>query len=255
MKFARFISLALLLGTATSSFAARENPYDVFWQALAPYANLIAKETKSPNPNRAVTAELTLADMPPEAHWVVAENEKVHIALQYPDKLRVSSAIAGEEVTIARNGGELWATPGEKISALIDLAAPPAKTKKKDKLENFELPFSEKALVFLPALFNVADAGDAQVGDAQCRVLDVKLMPELARATHSEGWSARVWIRSDHSLAKLQLNDGERRYSAFADRVVFATSLPPETWQPEGSDVMRLSPSRFKQALSLIAPF
>lgn len=255
MKSAPFLSPAFLLVLATSSFAARENPYDVFWQALAPYANLLAKETKSPNPNRALTAELTLADLPAEARWVVSENEKVHIALQYPDKLRVSSEIAGEDVTIARNGGELWATPGEKISALIDLAAPPVKTKKSDKLENFALPFSEKALVFLPALFNVVDAGDAQVGTSPCRVLDVKLMPEVARATHSESWSARVWIRADHSLAKLQLNDGARRYSAFADHVAFTSSLPPETWQPEGSDVMRLSPARFKQALSLLAPF
>ncbi len=43
------------------------------------------------------------------------------------------------------------------------------------------LPVPQKELVFLPVLFQVADKGTEKVIGEPCRVLDVQLMPQLAK--------------------------------------------------------------------------
>ncbi|MEA3186680.1 MAG: hypothetical protein QOD99_510 [Chthoniobacter sp.] len=239
-------ALFLLLSVSLRSAHARENPYDVFGKVLAPFVGLLAKESESPN--RALSLDARLVEATPSPAGLAGST--VHLDLESPDKLRLRAPVLGEEVTICRNGQQLWAAPGAKIEALINRVDLP-KPKKKYKLADFELPIPEQQLVFLPVLFQVADAGDETVGGATCRVLDVHLMPELARSLDVENWSLRVWVTPNYRLAKLQVKTPQWSGLFEFNRIAFSPTLTAETWipGPEQTDVVKLTPERFKQLL------
>ncbi len=225
---------------------ALENPYDVLGKTLAPFVNLVAKN--SHDPNRALSMQLRVIEATKLSPALVGTSASVD--LEYPDKLRLRAPLLGEAVTIGREGQNLWAMPGAKIEALIaqaDLPEPP----KKYRLTDWALPIPEQQLVFLPVLFHVEDAGEQMIGGENCRVLDVRLMPELAHALKAEAWSARLWVRADYKPAKLDLTQ-PHWHGVFAfEKVLFAPTLPPETWLPPAgeNDVMKLRPQVFKQLL------
>lgn len=225
---------------------ARENPYDVLGKTLAPFINLLAEN--SATEDRALSLNvrvLAASNLPPQFAGSAASAQ-----FQYPDKLLLRAPILGEPVTLCRNGQDLWAIPGAKIEALIEQAALP-KPKKKFKLADFGLPIPEQQLVFLPILFQVTEAGDEAVNGVNCRVLDVRLMPELAQSLHVEAWSARLWVRADYQPAKIDFTQPDWHGVFVFDKVTFAHALPPETWRPapEQTDVLKLTPVRFKQLL------
>lgn len=225
-----------------------ENRYDVLAKTLAPFLDLVV--AKPASPNRAVYAELTLAsmtDLPPEMAGATAA-----LALQYPDRVMLRGKLLGREAAICRVGQRAWAAPGEWIAFLIgtieDLPPPdPA-----FQLEPFQSPVPEKQLVWLPALFEIADAPRESVAGTACRVLDLRLAPELGRALNVESWAGRLWATDRYRPAKLRLT--RPGWSAEIDfkKMEFAPSLPAATWEPPpqfGGDVLWLDAPRLKQLL------
>lgn len=244
--------IGLLLAPLTTHCA--ENRYDVLGKVLMPFVQLLAKQTT--NPNRALKLALrieSITSLPPD--WTGAHAE---IAVQYPDKLRLFGPVLGEELTICRNGQELWVYPGNKIEALLgeataDKTLPPLD--KKFRLAPFRLPVPEKQLVFAPVLFQVTESASESVSGQPCRVLDLKLMPELARALDATEWSARLWVRSDYRPARLIVARPGWQATVLIEQVQFSPSLPEETWQPgpeQGDDVLKISPARYQQLLKVI---
>lgn len=241
----RLLILATVFAAAPLA-QARENPYDVLGQTLAPFVNLLTENSSTGNRALSLNVRvLSATNLPPQFAGAAAS-----VQLQYPDKLLLRAPILGEPVTLCRRGQQLWAAPGAKIAALLAQSALP-KPKKKFKLADFALPIPEQQLVFLPVLFQVTDAGDEVVNGVNCRVLDVRLMPELAESLHVAAWTARLWVRADDRPVKIDFRQpGWQGVFAF-DGMTFAPSLPPETWQPEPgqTDVLQLTPVRFKQLL------
>jgi hypothetical protein len=244
---------ALLLALALIALpaAARENSYDIFGKVLRPFANLFVASPGTAK--RAVTADLSIeqaTNLPSEA-----AGEVISIRLQNPDKVYLSGVVLGQAVVVCRDGQQLWAYPGTKISALIgnpDL--PPADPD--FKIAPFQLPVSSKQLVFLPALFQVRDAGDETVEGVECRVLDVVLMPELARSLKVSDWAARLWVRPDYTPARVEVLNEKWHAVIGIKKLVYAPSLPPEMWQPspeQSQDLLQLTPARFKQLIDAAA--
>ncbi len=238
-----FFVIPLLLANAH----AAENPYDVLGKMLAPFVNLLAKDAR--NANRAMSLELRVIEATKLPRELAGSTASVD--LEYPDKLLLRGPVLGEPVTICRNGQELWAAPGSKIEALLGNMRDLPKPKKKYKLADWALPIPEKQLVFLPVLFQVTDRGEEDVDGVTCRVLDVQLMPMLAESLKVEDWTARLWVRPDYTPAKLDFHDPQWHGVFAFDKVTFSPSLPPETWQPapDQTDVLKLTPQRFKQLL------
>ena len=151
----RAITCAALLG-ASGKAGAQENAYDLLGRVLRPYVNIVARQTK--DPNRALSLSLQIEEMtglPPEL-----AAGRLEIDLQYPDKLRLRAPVLGHEITIVRDGQDLWVHPGGKLEALLQSAnarkeLPPLNPK--FRLESFRLPIPEKQLVFLPMLFKCAN--------------------------------------------------------------------------------------------------
>jgi hypothetical protein len=154
-------------------------------------------------------------------------------------------------LTVCRDGDSLWATPGSQIQALLDqatAAVTPGKKKKSkaDKLlRPLALPIRKNELVFLPILFQVADGGFETIGSQQCRVLDVQFMPPLAKSTHTQDWTARLWVGPDYGIVQFALT-GPKWSGKFAiDKLTLPPSLPDTTFQPQGADVLKLTAGQF----------
>ncbi|MHA3771945.1 LolA family protein [Verrucomicrobiota bacterium sgz303538] len=246
-----FCSLLTVLAVLTSStLHAKENPYDTLGKVLMPFANLFAEKTR--NPDRAATMTLQIEEGTdvPEA----LRGARVDVAFESPDKLKLHGPVLGEELTICRRGQELWVTPGSKVEALLNAASADKKLPPENpnfRLAPFKLPIPAKQLVFLPALFRVQSAGEETVGDQTCRVLDLQLMPELARALkEAQGWSARVWVGPDNKPVRLQVKRTDFSVTVRFTDVRFQPSLPAETWKPspeQAADVLKISPARYDQ--------
>jgi hypothetical protein len=245
--------LVLFVMVSANASQARENAYDVLGKALVPLVKaLIATPDMQ---SHAVSATLVLdsATNLPAADT----GDTLDLALQSPDKLRLRATIAGQQFIVCRNGNDVWASPGAFIQALIDAQKLP-KPDPDYKLMVFNLPIKEKQLVWLPLLFQATDKRDDTVDGANCMVLDVFLMPDLARATKVANYAARLWVRPDYRIAKIELRKagGDWRALILVKNGQFASTLPPETWKPsqtEAADVMQLTPVRYKQLLDFIS--
>jgi hypothetical protein len=252
--------LALLFLALPPYLTAQENAYDVLGKALAPIASVFARTEDGQPPSHALILDAHLLEaskLPPEL-----QGQAVHVALMPPDALLVQAPIAGQSLTVCRDGDSLWATPGSKIQFLIDQTTQsqtdiPEKKKKKRKSEAAKLlgplvlPVPQKDLIFLPILFQVADAGDDTVAGAPCRMLDVQLMPQLAKSLHAEGWTGRLWVAAPaYSVLKIALKGPDWSGTVAIDRLAFPPDLPDTTFQPQGSDVLRLTAAQFLDLLS-----
>ena len=246
-----FIRLAL---ACALSFAflppaqARENPYDVVGKVLGPFTQVIAGSTKTKN--RAISMEIHIEQSDDDPKLV---GTHVRIALEMPERLRVTAPMNGETVTVVRDGQKIWAYPGSRLKALIadpQVAKSLPEPDKKFKLAPFELPIPEKQLAFLPVLFQVAEAPDESVDGVPCRVLDLRLQKDLAKSLQFQGAKARIWVGPEYRLMRLAGQSEQGDATLRFDELTFRPAMPPETWQPtaeESADVLTLSPSLYDQ--------
>jgi len=230
---------------------AQENAYDVLGKALMPIANVFIVSgsggitgTNAAGHGVVLDGHLIAASkIPPEL-----QGEAIHLALMAPDKLLIQAPFERQMMTVCRNGGTLWATPGSQIQSLLDQvtagdAQPPKKAGK--VFGPLALPIPAKELVLLPLLFQVADAGTETVSGQPCRVLDVQLMAQLSKALHAQGWSARVWIDANYAITQLAVNGPNWSGAAAIDKLEFSDTLPDGTFDPQGTDVLKLTPDEF----------
>ncbi len=250
MKIVRLLLVFILVEKA----AGAPNPeprYDVFAKMLMPLASVFAQKPRLPNRALACTLRLEqMTDLAPELAGARAE-----IAVQYPDKLRVRGPVLGLEVTVARDGEELWAHPGARLAELLPAKPQPRRKKKELRLGPLELPFPEKQLVFLPALFEVRDVATETLDGESCRVLDVRLMPELEKKLEARGWVARVWIRGDYKPARLTLARPGWNAVVRVENMTLAKALPDTEWRPaaaQAEDVLRLNATQYRQLLDAL---
>lgn len=233
---------------------AADDRYDLLGKVLMPFVGIFARDPASGH--RAIRLVLTIEQMtglPAELAGTQAE-----IAIQAPDKLRLHGPILGETITLVRNGNQLWVHPAAKARALLDRPTdggelPPPE--KKFQLTDFKLPIPEKQLVFLPVLFAIKEVGREVLGGVECQVLDVQLMPELARSLEVQGWVARVWIKPDATPARLTLARKGWNVVVRFDQVAFSESLPATTWRPseqESADYLELRPKDYSRFLGAI---
>lgn len=253
VKTVRFILSAALLALAAAA-RAEENRYDVLSRALLPFAQIFATNTKNPNRALLLSGRLELMTGLPAA----LVGSRAELALQYPDRMRLRAPVLGQEVTLCRRGQDAWVYPGAKVGALLGVARELKKLPKADpkaRFESFALPVPEKQLALLPALFQVKDVGAEPLDGEPCRVLDLFLLPELARGLKEKDWAARLWVRGDSKPARLSVARTGWQIAVRFERVEFSKTLPPETWEPtaeQAGDVFRLDAARYEQLLGAL---
>lgn len=248
------LALTLTLLTAVTAPAAEEDRYDVLGKVLTPFVSLLSTDSSAKHGLAMAVRIEQMTDLPAELVGAHAD-----ISIEAPNKLRLSGPVLTESLTIVRNGDKIWVHPGAIAKALLDAKddkkqLPPAD--KKYKLGNFSLPVPVKELNLLPILFVVKDVGSESLDGQVCRVLDLSLIPEIAKSADFAGWAGRVWVRGDYTPARFTISRPGWNIVLRFDRVAFSDKLPASTWQPtseEAGDVLELEPkdySRFIRAIS-----
>jgi hypothetical protein len=262
MKMINLAAVLTTLACLAVTARAQENAYDVLGKALVPIASVFAFDPTVDLSGSA--AQSTGHALVLDAHLIGSTNlppalqgQPAHFALQAPGQLLIQAPIAGQLLTVCRNGDSLWATPGSQIQALLNRAvsaASPGKKKKKHGAENLlrplALPIRQKELVFLPILFQVADGGFETIGAQQCRVLDVQFMAPLAKSTHTQDWSARLWVSPTYDIVQFALTGPDWTGKFAIDKLTLPASLPDTAFQPQGTDVLNLTADQFLQLMS-----
>ncbi len=178
---------------------------------------------------------------------------KAFLALQAPDKLRVSGPVFGHEITIGRQGQALWVSPKTQVEPLLESAAKAGRLPAPDskyRLGDFNLPFTDKHLAFLPALFQVREYAAEPVDGVDCRVLEVELLEEVGKMLGGN-WKLLIWVDPRQKPVRIQLERKDFEALFRVDRLEFSSGLPKETWQETG-DFLSLDPSRYGQMLDIL---
>ncbi|MGA3172173.1 MAG: hypothetical protein ABSE62_14300 [Chthoniobacteraceae bacterium] len=264
MKITRKTIASLLLGAATLASSAslqaqqaQENAYDVLGKALVPIVSVFVLDANGQLAPRGLVIDAHLVQaskLPP-----VFADQAIHLAVMTPDRVLVQAPFAGQMLTVCRQGDSLWATPGSQIQSLLALApsAPLSEKKKKKRaaeaakvLGPLVLPVTQQELVFLPVLFQCADAGNDTIAGVSCRMLDVSLMPALAKSLHADNWSGRLWVGPNYTIVKISLAGPTWSGAVAIDKLAFPATLPDATFQPQGADVLKLTARQFLDLLS-----
>ena len=230
-KLAACICAAALLAPCESN-AANENRYDLFAKTITPLAELLAGD------GGAVSAELR----------EVGATGSLRVDLQTPDRLRIEAGRDDLNAALWRAGQQLWVAPRE----LAAFGASDAKPRKETRLPDFRLPIPKEALALLPALFQIDERENQLVSGMPTRVIDVRLMPELARALKANQFALRLWIADDHKLARLAVNAPKLKIAADVLRLEFSKDLPQSTFTPP-PEAVAISAGKYIEAIQRAA--
>lgn len=252
-----FFSLVLSAACAFTAQAQqtppRDNPYDVIGKVLRPFWSVLLSDTQSPNKACTMTIQMTEVSgrLPAQMKGATLQAE-----VQFPDKVRLEAPVLGEQMIVCRNGKKMWAVPGQKVEFLLNQfkIKPPPTRKNNTPLY---LPISPQLAVFLPAIFSVSRADIAEVDNLngeEVRVITAGLMPDLAKATRSEGFLAQIYVAPGYVPRRFVITQPDFTATVDVTNLKFLPSLPDSTWQPpEGAtDIYRAHADMLDAALFVV---
>jgi len=101
----------------------------------------------------------------------------------------------------------------------------------------------------------VKDVGSEPLDGETGRVIDLFLMPELARSLKAQGWAARAWVNGDAKPVRISVAKPGWMIVVRFEHLEFAPKLPESTWEPtsdQAGDVLKLDPARYQQLLGTL---
>jgi hypothetical protein len=137
------------------------------------------------------------------------------VAYQAPDRLRVSALVGGQTYAAGRDGQQLWVHEPDKHFAVLGrsgVARFKADPNSIDQttLPAFTLPVSRLQVRVALAMIKARLAAPEKVGEADCHVLDLTLLPTAADLLHVQGVQARLWLRQADLLPlRVTFQDGK----------------------------------------------
>jgi len=232
--------------------APSENRYDIIAKVFSPFFSVLLAGGQGEN--KAASFHMVMTEvtgrLPKEFNGATLD-----AAVQFPNKVKLTAPVLGEQVTVCRNGKDVWAVPGEKIEYLLKQFAGslPAPTKKNDT--PLFLPITAQQAIFLPALF-VFDEGKQfqELNGEQTRVITGGLMPELAKATKADDFRATLWVGAGYLPKQIKITRRDFTATVVFEELTFAPKLPSSTWQPpEGAtNVYHTTPEVLEQLLFVV---
>lgn len=165
-------------------------------------------------------------------------------ALQPPGALRLSFPSGENQITACRDGQKAWAAPASLLKPILERLNV---SKQKKEFPPMEIPFSGKQLGLLPVLLEIQDKGPAPLEGVNCRVLDVRMQPEIAQLMPAEakGWALRLWLNPEGRPARAGIRGPSSSAVVRIDSLHFSPKLPAQTWAPP-ADAVALTPGQFE---------
>lgn len=235
---------------AVSPIRAAENVYDVVAKALTPFTAVLAQRTEGLN--KAVHARISIDTQ--GTNGPIPRAIDAEIWLKAPDKLKIQTVYIDQPVTIWRDGQKLFAAPGGRIRAVLGDRNDVPPPNPKFRLQPFAIPIPDQQLPLLPAMLQVIDDREAQdKAGVPLRVIDLQMMPEIARSLGVPGFRAEATINStDYKLRRLRLTGSAYNGQIIFQSLDFSKDFPPETFRPDpkaDEDIVEISPAEFDQLL------
>ncbi|MEK0446977.1 MAG: hypothetical protein RLZZ399_2298 [Verrucomicrobiota bacterium] len=225
-------------GVAAPPNPAAPSPEQDAQSAILPFLDALA----SPPSGSARAFQITGRVEALAGHSFGTDFPPFDLSVEAPGRMRVQFPHGQNSVTACRNGQKLWASPAATVREL--LARQPQGSQNLT-LPPIQLPFSGTQLALFPALLQVDAKGEAPFGGVPCRVIDVRLLPQLARLLPSDldGWAMRLWINPQNRPARVGIQRPGASAVLQIESIRFAANLPAETWQPP-ADAMEVPPSK-----------
>ena len=229
-----------------------ENRYDIVAKVFTPFFSVLLAGGQSPN--LAASFHMVMKDV--TGHLPTDfKGATLDAAVQFPNKVKLTAPVLGEEVTVCRDGNDVWATPGAKMEYLLKQFA--GKLPAPSKINNTPifLPITAQQAFFLPAMFTLEE--DKQFEDLNgepTRVISGGLMPELAKATKAADFHATMWIAAGYLPRQIKITRSTFTTTVSIENLIFAPKLPGKTWKPpEGAiDVYHTTPEVLEQLLFVL---
>jgi hypothetical protein len=238
--------------TATNSAPAPSgNRYDILSRMITPLAGVLLGGKQSTD--RALTLRATVGQIAGRLPGSI-RGSSFTVRVQYPGRIRVDAPVLGSTFTVCRDGNAVWAVPGEKIRYLLGQFRHKPLPHPKNGAP-LALPITPEQAVLLPALFQLDDSeGVAELSGSSCRVISGGLMPELAKASGAEDFSAKLWICPEYTPKRVDIRRSDFAMSFLIEELTYAPSLPAATWAPpQGTkDVYRCSSAELEQLLYVV---
>lgn len=234
-----------------SSPAPSGNRYDVLSKMITPMAGVLLGGTQTTD--RALTLRATVGQVAGRLPQTI-KGASFKAMIQYPGRIRIEAPVLGETLTICRNGNQVWASPGSKIQFLLSQFQHKPIPKPKNSTP-LQLPFTAQQAVLLPALFQLEQTSEvADIGGIPCRVVAGGLMPEIAKASNAEDFTAKLWICSDYTPKRIDIRRNDFAMSFLIEELTYAPSFPATTWQPPQhvQDIYRCDASDLDQLLYVL---
>ena len=245
-KIAGWILLFLLL--LNPAQAEDELVYQVFAKAIAPLAACAFGGIEG-QPGSMV-AECSVEEA--AGRLAAAQGMKLRLALEGPDHLRADLAYNGTLLSVCRDDQQLWAAPAEAMRALAEAAGLDVENDGPDQTPTPLLPatLDPQMLVFLPMVFQVKDMGMENIEGSPHRLLQLQLLPELAKTMRMEDLEAQVWIGPDYQPRRVLIRSRDYSLKLGIEKINFTDRLSPSAWQPsQGKKVLLLPASALNTLL------
>ena len=201
-RFLRPLLLALMVGLLAATGAMARAGSDVLdgdelqLSAVNKWSELI--EPPAGAPARTFSASVKMvktAGLVREAADATGE-----IAYQAPDRLLVSALVGSQTYAAARDGQQLWVHEPDKHFAVLARSGVPRFKADPNSIDQttlapFTLPVSRLQVRVALAMIKAHLAAPEKIGDADCNVLDLTLLPAAADLLHVQGVQGRLWLR------------------------------------------------------------
>ena len=228
-----------------------ENRYDVLSKMITPLAGVLlgGKQTT----DHALTLKATVGQVAGRLPQII-QGASITAQIEYPGRIRLEAPLLGENVTVCRNGNQVWAIPGSKIQFLLDQFRHKPRPNPKGN-SPLQLPFTSQQAVLLPALFQLERGNDiAEINGVPCRVIAGGLMPDIAKATKAEDFSSKLWICSNYTPRRIDIHRSDFAMSFLIENFTYSPAFPSSTWQPPAgaTDVFRCDEARLEELLYVV---
>ncbi len=200
LHFLILTALTLLVGTspAPAQIPGATPPLQDAARTLLPILDLFANPPTGKSRSLTLKAEIEALGSNQFQHPLPS----FEIILAPPKKAVFSTKTSVSVLQIGRDGNTLWAAPASLIQPLVqalespDQVSPPKRTDLPMLVRPMQIPVPGKILALLPMLFDAKDSGKADFLGKTARLVDVRVMPELAQLLGPEltTSSLRLWI-------------------------------------------------------------
>jgi hypothetical protein len=243
---------ALLCAPSAPAIEAREQAEAVLMPFLDVLASPPAGEARAFRVQGRLES-LNAAPPPPQEPAAAPQTPQTFdFALQPPGRLRLNLPSPEGQITACRTGQRAWIAPAAAIRPLLAQLSP-AQRQRSMQFPPMELPFSGRQLAILPALLEVQDKGNSPLDGSPCRILDVRMQPEIGNLMPAEakGWALRLWVNAAGRPTRAGIQGPSASAVVRFDSVQFSAQLPGGLWEAP-PDSTSLTPAEFDAVIALL---